>query len=173
MAGSELKRKFGDGPSPPADYNSIVQAGKQMQNITVGGGLSSFRNPNGLHIALTNKIPELALTFTVQGQLITEANVAGKIRINKTITIYKIAAYIETISSSGSVVVDINISDTPDGAETSLYSVETKPTIVASGFEDLGSLPDTKVIEAGKYISIDVDSSGTGAKNLTIILYTK
>lgn len=84
------------------------------------------------------------------------------------ITGVRVSAY--SAPSSGSVVADINLA-TPSSPGTwqSLYTEQAdRPTLSAGQHHAEAALPDGVFVSAGEFLSVDLDSVGTGASGVLI-----
>lgn len=167
-----VKEMLTEGLIPKKEWNELVKEVRTLANMEVGRGLA-FRKGAKYLLTLTER-PTPKLTFSLSG-LLTEVatNVCDSLRLIDPITITNIIAYVEVQSSSGSINIDVNVHSDPGGGGTSLYPSAPKPSIAASTYADLDSIPDTRNIEAGQYINIDLDAVGTGAEGLTVIIFGK
>ena len=101
------------------------------------------------------------------GTLSLVAGTGGRIYFKRAATITNTIISVGTTSSSGAVTVDVNKNG------TTIYT-SGKPSIAAGSYVDLTSVPTSASVAAGDYITIDIDSEGTGAADLTVqIEYTE
>lgn len=154
-----VRRMIQQGQIPRKDWNDAAELLNQ----------SGIEAPN----------PNLLKYITLQrpGQL-AESSLSiatGKILLVMPMTIISIDSYVGTASSNGTIDIDIHVGDTPADAGTSVYSSNPKPSIAQDALTDLDIPPDPDLshIAAGKYIHVDVDDTGEGAKNLTVIIWGK
>lgn len=162
------------GMVPPEDYNDLVTVVDQIQNMEVGGGLELSRGPLGWLLSFV-RVPLTIATFVKEGLLVIAETVAiNKLFVIKPFTIEDVVAYVNVKSTSGSIDLDIHVSDTADDTDlgTSIYNKgSSKPSILVNEFIDVSSKPDTKSISAGQFLQVDTDSVGEGAENLTVIIF--
>ncbi len=167
-----IKEMLSEGLIPKKEWNELVKEVRALSNMEVGRGLGYRKGAKYLLTLTASPTPKL--TFSKQGSLVEIAsNVCDSLLLVEAITIVNVWAYVEVQSSSGSIDIDINVSSSPGAGGTSLYPAASKPSIAANTDADLDSIPDTKNIEAGQYITIDLDAIGTGAEGLTIIIFGK
>lgn len=106
------------------------------------------------------------ITFSIPGTLVTKTG-KGRFRIptGVTGTIVGVTAQVDTPSSSGSVIFDINRAASGSlGTLTTLYTTQAnRPTIAASARDVNATLPDSVTLNAGDHITCDVDGIGTGS----------
>ncbi len=167
-----IREMLVQGLIPKEDWNELIKEVRTLANMEVGRGLA-FRKGAKYLLTLTER-PIPKLTFKKEGKLVEiETNICDSLRLIDPIRITNIIVYVETVSSSGTIDLDINVNDVPGGGGDSLYPSAAKPSIAQGDREDLDSIPDTKNIEAGQYINIDLDAVGTGAEGLTVIIFGK
>lgn len=110
-------------------------------NVTGGGGGG-------------NTTPASAV-FSVAGNVAVGTGLA-RYYASDTLTITNVIASVGTAPTGSSIIVDVNKNGT-----TIFTTQANRPTITASSFVDLTSLPDVTSVAAGDYLTIDVDQRGS------------
>ena len=108
-------------------------------------------------------------TFSVPGTL-TVGTGAPRYYFTSSHTISNVAVSVGTAPTGASVIVDVNINGT-----TAFTTQSNRPTIAASGFNDLSSAPDVTSVVSGDYLTIDVDQIGStiaGADLVVQVFYS-
>lgn len=90
-----------------------------------------------------------------------------------TITAIDVICPLATVS--GNVEIDLLVATTTGGAFSSLYSVNTKPSLTLAGGVSFATftganLPDTTLIAAGSVLACKILSAEAGAKDLIVIV---
>lgn len=169
-----LKKFSQPGLIPIADWNDVVQQITEIQNMSVGGGLTLTKGPNGWNLSFV-RAPLTIATISQPGLLVTTGTViTGKIRPVKPFVIEDVVAYVGVESTNGDIDLDIHISDTADDTDlgTTIYDKgSTKPTIAQDEFIIASAKPDTTSVSAGQFLHVDIDSVGEGAESLTVIIF--
>jgi hypothetical protein len=122
----------------------------------------------------------LNVPFAFPGAVVATTG-KGRFRIPSgwtNVTIISVTAQLDTASSSGSVIVDLNRAASGSyGTKTTLYSTQAnRPTLAASAFDHNATLPNTTSLAVGDHLAVDIDSAGTGAADLVVqvgIRYTQ
>lgn len=175
MTIKSVRKKQSEGYTPSKNYNNLVEIVRQIQNMSVAGGLELTKGANGWNLSFV-RVPLTILTFGLQGSLVENAqNVAEKLRLIKPFTIIDVVSYVGVASTSGAINLDVHITDTPADSDngTTIYTSSAKPSIAQDAFIDTSRVPDTLNIAADKFLQIDIDSVGVGAENLTVLIYGK
>jgi hypothetical protein len=175
MTIKSIRKMQTEGLVPAKDYNNLAEVIRQIQNMSVAGGLELTKGANGWNLSFV-RVPLIILTFGVEGLLVENAqNVAKKLRLIKPFTIIDVVAYVGVASTSGTVDLDIHLANTAADSDngTTIYPSAAKPSIAQDAFIDTSSVPDTLNIAAGKFLQIDIDSVGVGAENLNVLIYGK
>jgi hypothetical protein len=175
MTIKSIQKMQSEGLIPGRNYNNLVEVVKQIQNMSVAGGLELTKGANGWNLSFV-RVPLTILTFGVQGLLVENAqNVAKKLRLIKPLTIIDIVAYVGVASTTGTIDLDVHVANTADDSDngTTIYPSAAKPSIAQDAFIDTSSVPDTLNIAADKFLQIDLNSVGEGAENLTVLIYGK
>lgn len=169
-----LKTYTRPGLIPITDQNNLTQQVRELQNMTVGGGLEITVGPNGRHLAFV-RVPLTITTIAQPGLLVAPGTViTGKTRIIKPFVIEDIFAHVGVGSTNGDIDLDIHISDTSDETDlgTTIYNKgSSKPTILQDEFIIASAKPDTTSISSGQFLHVDIDSVGEGAESLTVVIF--
>lgn len=93
--------------------------------------------------------------FSVAGNVAVGTGLA-RYYASDNLTITNVVASVGTAPTGSSIIVDVNKNG------TTLFTTQAnRPTITASSFVDLTSLPDVTAVAAGDYLTIDVDQRGS------------
>jgi len=101
----------------------------------------------------------------IEGALSALTGVGAKWVVPRDCTIEKVIIYVEDTGSAGNTVVDVNQNG------SSIYTVSTKPTVAYDDADGIDSrVPDTVELDADDVVSFDIDSVGTGAAGLDVVV---
>lgn len=104
-----------------------------------------------------------AYTFSVSGAITGTYTGQHRIYMEFAGVVETVRAALGTPSSSGTFIVDVNKNG------TTIYTTQSaRPTIAASANSANGNNPAVTAFAAGDYLTVDVDSFGASAANLTV-----
>lgn len=104
------------------------------------------------------------LTFTVSGTLVVGTGQA-RWYAPRAITLVNVQVSVGTAPTGASAIFDVNKNGT-----TVFTTQANRPTIAASGFTDLSSVPAVTAVAAGDYITIDVDQIGSSVAGANAVV---
>lgn len=161
-----------EGVIPKGVWNEQAKVIEHVQKIRGQGGIAVKESSTGKEVSFVRNI-FLPFTFQNEGLLVEVAqNISKRLYLFEPVIIHNVVAYVETPSSSGSVIIDVHLCDDLTSLGTTIFTTQAnRPTIIASEYVDLLSEPDIKHIPAGKFLQIDADGIGTGAAALTVVIY--
>ena len=139
-------------PGEKGDTGDVGPQGEQgVQGAQGPQGIQGETGPAGADGAdgtteLSFSIPETLIVTT------------GTMRwyFDKSVTISKVIASVGTAPTGSSLIFDVNKNGT-----TIFTTQANRPTITASGFVDLSSIPDVTSFSSGDYITVDIDQIGS------------
>jgi hypothetical protein len=107
------------------------------------------------------------LVFFVAGTLTA---VSSPIRLHapEAMTITNVTAAVNTAPTGASLIVDVNKNGT-----TIFTSQGNRPTIVATEFQDLSSVPDVTAIAQNDVITVDVDQIGSTVAGADLVVQVR
>lgn len=102
-------------------------------------------------------------TFAVPGAITGTYTGKSRIYLEGSYAVDTIRAAVGTASTSGAVTVDVNKNG------TTLYTTQTARPIIAQGaFSANGNSPAVTTFVAGDYLTVDIDTFGASATDLTV-----
>jgi hypothetical protein len=136
------------------DYIAILNRTTPLETPAVGDFEGLWKNYKGAPGTNgTNGTTEIS--FSIPGELTVKA---GTMRwyFNSTVTVSNVIASVGVAPTGASVIFDVNKNG------TTIFSTQgNRPTIAASGFSDLTSVPDVTSFASGDYITVDIDQIGS------------
>ena len=148
--GSITSAKIADGAIVNADINA--SAANAFSKLATGA-LPSAITVSPANFA-NSVIPSEAV-FTLPGTLTTGSK-AIRYYFESARTVANVVASVSTAPTGNSIIFDVN-----KNGSTMFSTQANRPTIAASGFTDLSSVPNTTSFSSGDYITIDVDQVGS------------
>lgn len=117
----------------------------------------------------------MTITVSLPGTLTDNKIGKGRRRVNlppgvSSCTIWKVTAQVDTPSSSGSVIADVNRAAQGSlGTVTTLYTTQgNRPTVAANARDVSATLPNTTTLNDGDHVTVDCDVAGTGSADLVV-----
>lgn len=128
----------------------------------VGNALGNYTLLRAVRLVQPEVQPIAAFLFTDEGALVV---VTGTTRIyndsGRTLTILGVRATLGTAGSTDTVV-DVN------KGGTTLFTTQANRPTLATGVDTDLAVPDVTAWENGTYLTVDIDSAGTGAADLIV-----
>lgn len=93
--------------------------------------------------------------YSIAGTLTVGTGLA-RVYFNRDITITNVSASVGTAPTGASLIFDVNKSGT-----TIFTTQGNRPSIAASAYTDLTSIPDVTAVTTSDYLTIDVDQIGS------------
>lgn len=138
--------------NPPSGYTKLFFKSGDVLFMRTSSGVERLVTP-GVMYAFSN-----TGTLTVAQGTHRIYNDTGN-----TLTIKSVRATVGTVSTSGSVIVDVKING------TTIFTTQAKrPTIAVSTNTIKVTNPDVTTIADGSYFTVDVAQTGTSAADLTV-----
>lgn len=126
-----------------------------------GGGSVNFLRADGTWVAPSNYGP---LVFTMPGALTTGAG-TKRLYVGRSLSIANVTVGVNTAPTGASIIVDVNKNGT-----TIFTTQGNRPTIAASGFSDVSSVPDVTSLASGDYITVDIDQVGSTVAGSNLVI---
>jgi hypothetical protein len=108
--------------------------------------------------------PDFTQTFTVPGPL-TVGTGKARFYFNQEVQIANVMASVDTAPTGASVIVDVNVNGT-----TIFTTQANRPTIAASQFTDLSSVPNITTVGATAYVTVDIDQVGSDLPGADLVV---
>lgn len=95
------------------------------------------------------------IVFSIPGALAV-GSFSMRFYLDATKTISKVIAHVGTAPTGASLIFDVNKNGT-----TIFTTQGNRPTIAASGFSDMSSVPDVTALAANDFLTVDIDQIGS------------
>jgi hypothetical protein len=139
----------------------IEPSGTDYQLLTTISGLVVWDNP-------VNIVGIVSHPFSYNGELEVTTG-THRLYFPEERTISHVLASVGVAPTGADIIVDIHMNG------TTIFSTQAnRPTIAASAFVDASAIPNTLVIPAGNYLTVDIDQVGSTVigSDLTVQVFT-
>lgn len=106
------------------------------------------------------------VVFSATGEVVVSTG-GHRFYVEEATTIQSVRASVGTAPTGASLIVDVNKNGT-----TIFTTQSNRPTIAASGFTDVSGTPEVTALDAGDYLTVDIDQVGSSVPgaNLTVTI---